>query len=79
MLRILRDGDVLVVTLLDRLGRSVLHLVILGAQLRDRAVGLQRAGKLADRPFQREASDRREHGKSAPGRRSPSTDCTAAL
>ena len=29
----------LVVTLLDRLGRSVLHLVILGAQLRDRGGG----------------------------------------
>ena len=39
--RILRDGDVLVVTRLDRLGRSVLHLVNLGAQLRDRGVGLQ--------------------------------------
>jgi len=32
VLRILRDGDVLVVTRLDRLGRSVLHLVTLGAQ-----------------------------------------------
>jgi len=31
----------LVVTRLDRLGRSVLHLVTLGAQLRDRGVGLQ--------------------------------------
>jgi len=29
VLRILRDGDVLVVTRLDRLGRSVLHLVTL--------------------------------------------------
>jgi len=41
ILRILRDGDVLVVTRLDRLGRSVLHLVTLGAQLRERGVGLQ--------------------------------------
>ena len=41
MLRILRDGDVLVVTWLDRLGRSVLHLVTLGAQLRDRGIGLK--------------------------------------
>jgi len=41
VLRILRDGDVLVVTRLDRLGRSVLHLVTLGAQLRERGVGLQ--------------------------------------
>ncbi len=39
ILRILRDGDVLVVTRLDRLGRSVLHLVTLGAQLRERGVG----------------------------------------
>jgi len=41
VLRVLRDGDVLVVTRLDRLGRSVLHLVTLGAQLRERGVGLQ--------------------------------------
>ena len=41
VLRLLRDGDVLVVTRLDRLGRSVLHLVTLGAQLRDREVGLK--------------------------------------
>jgi len=41
VLRVLRDGDVLVVTRLDRLGRSVLHLVTLGAQLRQRGVGLK--------------------------------------
>ncbi len=41
ILRILRDGDVLAVTRSDRLGRSVLHLVTLGAQLRDRRVGLK--------------------------------------
>jgi len=41
VLQLLRDGDVLVVTRLDRLGRSVLHLVTLGAQLRDRGVGLK--------------------------------------
>ncbi len=35
-----RAGDQLVITRLDRLGRSVLHLVTLGAQLRDRDVGL---------------------------------------
>jgi len=40
ILRVLRDGDVLVVTRLDRLGRSVLHLVTFGAQLRERGVGL---------------------------------------
>ena len=35
-----RDGDQLVITRLDRLGRSVLHLVTLGADLRERGVGL---------------------------------------
>jgi DNA invertase Pin-like site-specific DNA recombinase len=39
-LRILRDGDTLKITRLDRLGRSVMHLVTLGAELRDRGVGL---------------------------------------
>jgi DNA invertase Pin-like site-specific DNA recombinase len=39
-LRILRDGDTLKITRLDRLGRSVLHLVTLGAELRERGVGL---------------------------------------
>ncbi len=41
VLRLLRDEDVLVITRLDRLGRSVLHLVTLGAQLRERGVGLK--------------------------------------
>ncbi len=41
ILQILRDGDILVVTRFDRLGRSVLHLVTLGSQLRDRGVGLK--------------------------------------
>ena len=36
-----RVGDTLVVTRLDRLGRSVLHLVNLGADLRGRGVGLR--------------------------------------
>nr|AXV46294.1 DNA invertase [Arthrobacter sp.] len=36
-----RAGDQLVITLLDRLGRSVLHLVTLGAALRERGVGLR--------------------------------------
>jgi DNA invertase Pin-like site-specific DNA recombinase len=36
VLRLLRDGDTLKITRLDRLGRSVLHLVTLGAELRDR-------------------------------------------
>lgn len=39
-MRTLRDGDTLKITRLDRLGRSVLHLVTLGAELRDRGVGL---------------------------------------
>jgi DNA invertase Pin-like site-specific DNA recombinase len=40
VLRMLRDGDTLKITRLDRLGRSVLHLVTLGAELRERGVGL---------------------------------------
>jgi len=40
-LRTLRDGDMLVTTRLDRLGRSVLHLVQLGTDLRERGVGLR--------------------------------------
>lgn len=36
----LRDGDTLKITRLDRLGRSVLHLVTLGAELRKRGDGL---------------------------------------
>jgi len=40
MLKMLRNGDTLKITRLDRLGRSVLHLVTLGAELRERGVGL---------------------------------------
>ena len=40
VMRMLRPGDTLKVTRLDRLSRSVLHLVTLGADLRDRGVGL---------------------------------------
>jgi DNA invertase Pin-like site-specific DNA recombinase len=40
VLRMLRKDDTLKITRLDRLGRSVLHLVTLGAELRDRGVGL---------------------------------------
>jgi DNA invertase Pin-like site-specific DNA recombinase len=40
LLRTLRDGDTLKITRLDRLGRSVLHLVTLGAELRERGIGL---------------------------------------
>lgn len=41
LLKVLREGDTLTITRLDRLGRSVLHLVTLGAELRGRGVGLQ--------------------------------------
>ena len=40
LLRLLRKGDTLKVTRLDRLSRSVLHLVTLGAELREREIGL---------------------------------------
>lgn len=40
VLKMLRKGDTLKVTRLDRLSRSVLHLVTLGADLRGRGVGL---------------------------------------
>ena len=40
VLKLLRAGDTLKVTRLDRLGRSVVHLVTLGAELRDRKIGL---------------------------------------
>lgn len=41
VLKMLRAGDTLVVTRLDRLGRSVQHLINLGAELREREVGLK--------------------------------------
>jgi len=41
VLKLLRGGDTLKITRLDRLGRSVLHLVTLGAELRDRGIDLQ--------------------------------------
>ncbi|MEZ0106329.1 DNA invertase Pin-like site-specific DNA recombinase [Catenulispora sp. EB89] len=40
VLQLLREGDTLKVTRLDRLSRSVLHLITLGAELRGRGVGL---------------------------------------
>lgn len=41
VLALLRAGDTLVITRLDRLSRSVLHLVTLGAELRERGVELK--------------------------------------
>src|SRR3954452_19202242 len=40
LLKMLRAGDTLKITRLDRLSRSVLHLVTLGAELRERSIGL---------------------------------------
>jgi DNA invertase Pin-like site-specific DNA recombinase len=40
VMQLLREGDTLKVTRLDRLSRSVLHLVTLGAELRERGIGL---------------------------------------
>ncbi|MET9387678.1 recombinase family protein [Streptomyces sp. NPDC002928] len=40
VMQLLREGDTLKVTRLDRLSRSVLHLVTLGAELRERSIGL---------------------------------------
>ena len=40
VLQLLREGDTLKDTRLDRLSRSVLHLVTLGAELRERGIGL---------------------------------------
>lgn len=41
MLTRMRGGDTLVITRLDRLGRSVVHLITLGAELRERGIGLK--------------------------------------
>lgn len=40
VMHLLRAGDTLVATRLDRLGRSLVHLVQLGAELRERGIGL---------------------------------------
>ncbi|MFJ8782277.1 recombinase family protein [Streptomyces sp. NPDC102476] len=40
VMQLMREGDTLKVTRLDRLSRSVLHLVTLGADLRERGIGL---------------------------------------
>lgn len=41
VLKVLREGDQLAITRLDRLGRSVQHLIGLGADLREKGVGLK--------------------------------------
>jgi DNA invertase Pin-like site-specific DNA recombinase len=48
VLKLLRDGDQLAITRLDRLGRSVLHLIGLGAELREKGVGLKVLGQGID-------------------------------
>lgn len=40
VMKLLREGDTLKITRLDRLGRSLLHLVTLGADLAQRGIGL---------------------------------------
>ncbi|MBO3752795.1 recombinase family protein [Streptosporangiaceae bacterium NEAU-GS5] len=40
VMQLLREGDTLKVTRLDRLGRSMVHLANLGAELRERGIGL---------------------------------------
>lgn len=40
VMQLLREGDTLKVTRLDRLGRSLAHLIGMGAELRGRGVGL---------------------------------------
>ncbi|MGV9866109.1 recombinase family protein [Rhodococcus koreensis] len=41
MLQRLREEDVPVITSLDRLGRSMLNMITLGADLRERGIGLK--------------------------------------
>lgn len=48
VMQLLRQGDTLKVTRLDRLSRSVLHLVTLGAKLRERGIGLHVIGQGID-------------------------------
>ena len=40
VMQLLREGDTLKITRLDRISRSVLHLVTIGAELRERGIGL---------------------------------------
>ncbi|MFJ4964142.1 recombinase family protein [Streptomyces sp. NPDC088729] len=40
VMQLMRQGDTLKVTQLDRLSRSALHLATLGAELRERGIGL---------------------------------------
>ncbi|MFD4547316.1 recombinase family protein [Streptomyces sp. NPDC058466] len=40
LLKRMRDGDMLKATRLDRISRSLLHLVTLGAELKERGIGL---------------------------------------
>jgi DNA invertase Pin-like site-specific DNA recombinase len=55
VLQFLREGDTLVITRLDRLSHSALHLVTLGAQLRERGVGLKVTDRASTPPRWRAA------------------------
>ncbi|MFC9553799.1 recombinase family protein [Rhodococcus sp. NPDC056960] len=57
VLQLLREGDVLVITRLDRLGRSMLHLITLGTDLRTRTDDIR--DELAAARSQTEASRER--------------------
>ncbi|MDF3312880.1 recombinase family protein [Rhodococcus sp. T2V] len=84
----LRADDVLVITRLDRLGRSMLHLITLGADLRERCIGLKVLEQGIDRRGPRDVRNvvglpttlcgRAAH-QAAPGGRTSSLDCGSAV
>jgi DNA invertase Pin-like site-specific DNA recombinase len=59
-----RRGDLLVVWKLDRLGRSLKHLIETGTDLSDRGVGFKSLQEAIRRP--RRGSSAREEGRPAP-------------
>ena len=56
--RMLRDADTLKIARLDRLGRSILRLVTLGADLRERGVGLHVTEQVLRRGLTRPPDER---------------------